>query len=380
MSQGADKKVWRAMIAGLSLAALVTASPGRGRAQQGQEHLPAPSSSKKAEEVYKNIQLLKRVPSDQVVPAMQFISASLGVQCDFCHVSGAFEKDDLKAKQTARQMMRMMFAINNDNFKQREVTCYTCHRGSKDPESTPVIGEHELRPIERISVKEGDNNTSGEPDADQILSRYIGALGGADALNKISSRVEKGRVTAFGGRQFAIEVFAKAPGKRLTVMHLPSGDSVDVFDGQQGWVGALNTELRQMSGSDLDAARFDTDFYLPLRVRQHFSELQQRPRERVGDREAYVLLGIGPEQPGTKLYFDSASGLLVRVLHFAETPLGRNPTQIDYGDYRETGGVMIPYRWTVARPAGRFTVQIERVEQNVPIDDSKFAKPSSAPQ
>jgi photosynthetic reaction center cytochrome c subunit len=377
MSRGANKTVWRAIIAGLSLAALVTASSGRGRAQQGQEQLPAPSSSKRAEEVYKNIQVLKGVPSDQVVPAMQFITASLGVQCDFCHVSGAFEKDDLKAKQTARQMMRMMFAINNDNFKKREVTCYTCHRGSKDPESTPMVGEHELRPIDRIAV---DNNTSGGPDADQIVSRYIGALGGADALNKISSRVEKGTVTTFGGRQFAIEVFAKAPAKRLTVMHLPSGDSVDAFDGQQGWVGALNKELRQMSGSDVDAARFDTDFYLPLRFRQHFSELQPLQRETMGDREAYVLLGIRPEQPAVKLYFDSSSGLLVRVLRFAETPLGRNPTQIDYADYRETGGVRIPYRWTIARPAGQFTIQIERVEQNVPIEDSKFAKPPSAPQ
>ncbi len=89
---------------------------------------------KKAEEQFKNIQALKGVPADQVFPAMQFITASLGVECQFCHVEGAFEKDDKKTKQTARKMMEMMFAINKDNFEgHREVTCYSCHRGSTTP-------------------------------------------------------------------------------------------------------------------------------------------------------------------------------------------------------------------------------------------------------
>ncbi|MGA8764338.1 MAG: photosynthetic reaction center cytochrome c subunit family protein, partial [Candidatus Sulfotelmatobacter sp.] len=72
----------------------------------------APSGPKMAEEQFKNIQVLKGVPADQLIPAMQFITASLGVECDFCHVQGAFEKDDKKTKQTARKMMEMMFAIN----------------------------------------------------------------------------------------------------------------------------------------------------------------------------------------------------------------------------------------------------------------------------
>jgi hypothetical protein len=74
-----------------------------------------------------------------------------------------------------------------------------------------------------------------------------------------------------------------------------------------------------------------------------------------------------------RLFFDEQSGLLVRLVRYAETPLGRNPTQIDYADYRDAGGVKIPYRWTIARPAGRFTIQVDQVEQNVAIDDAKFA-------
>src|SRR4051794_32317506 len=93
---------------------------------------------KMAEDVFKNIQVLKGTSADQFIPTMQFIGASLGVECDFCHVERAFEKDDKKPKQIARKMMQMMFAINKDNFDgQREVTCYSCHRGSMKPVSTP---------------------------------------------------------------------------------------------------------------------------------------------------------------------------------------------------------------------------------------------------
>src|ERR1700733_7036069 len=114
-------------------------------------HAPAPGqvtnpAGKKAEEQFKNIQVLKGIPAEDIFPTMQFITASLGVQCDFCHVQGAFDKDDKKTKQTARKMMEMMFAINKDNFEgHREVTCYSCHRGSKDPVAIPVVMTEELQ-------------------------------------------------------------------------------------------------------------------------------------------------------------------------------------------------------------------------------------------
>ena len=95
---------------------------------------PANASDKKAEEQFKNIQVLKGIPAEQLIPTMQFITAPLGVECEFCHEPKAFEKDDKKTKQTARKMMEMMFAINKDNFEgHREVTCYSCHRGNAPP-------------------------------------------------------------------------------------------------------------------------------------------------------------------------------------------------------------------------------------------------------
>ena len=71
----------------------------------------------KAEGRFKNIQVFKGYPADDLVPAMQFISNALGVDCDFCHVDRAPEKDDKKEKQTARKMITMTRAINHDEAR-----------------------------------------------------------------------------------------------------------------------------------------------------------------------------------------------------------------------------------------------------------------------
>src|SRR5580700_11615961 len=124
---------------------------------KAQSGAPAANAAgpKKAEEQFKNIQVLKGIPADQLIPGMQFITASLGVECQFCHVEGAFEKDDKKAKQTARKMMEMMFAINKENFEgHREVTCYSCHRGSTDPVGTPLVMGDEPKSVSETKKPE----------------------------------------------------------------------------------------------------------------------------------------------------------------------------------------------------------------------------------
>ena len=141
---------------------------------------PSPdSSSQMAEAVFKNIKVLKGISSDQVFPAMRFIAASLGVKCEYCHVEGHFEKDDKKPKQTARDMMRMMFAIDKDTFEgNREVTCYSCHRGSPKPQAIPVVGGEVQRTsqIARDMASATSDLPASLPTADQIDRRlYSGA-------------------------------------------------------------------------------------------------------------------------------------------------------------------------------------------------------------
>jgi hypothetical protein len=84
--------------------------------------------------------------------------------------------------------------------------------------------------------------------------------------------------------------------------------------------------------------------------------------------EYEVINGSAPDKPSVRLYFDRKTGLLTRLIRFADTPLGRNPTQIDYADYKAVDGVTIPMRWTLSRPNGRFTIQVSEVKSNAAIE------------
>lgn len=334
---------------------------------------------KTAEQAFKNIQVLKGTPADQLQPAMQFISNSLGVECEFCHVQGALEKDDKKTKQTARKMIEMQMAINRDNFKgQPEVTCFSCHRGAHDPVGVPIIAEEEpKRPEPQKAEAAPPALPSADQIADQIIDKYIQAVGGAEALQKITSRVQKGTIS-FAGRQFPAEVLAKAPNQRISTVHTPNGDNITAFDGHAGWLGNPGGRPpRDMTAQENDAISFDATFYLPVEIRKMFTQLRVRPAEKIGGHEVLQVIGATPGKPPLRFFFDKESGLLVRTIRYADTPLGRNPTQVDYTDYRTDGGIKLPFQWTIARPLGRFTIQVSEMQQNVPIDDAKFAKPAA---
>jgi photosynthetic reaction center cytochrome c subunit len=346
------------------------------RAQSVPPQAPAPDAAapKLAEEQFKNIQTLKGIPAEQLIPAMQFIAASLGVECAYCHVEHANEKDDKKAKVTARNMINMMMAINKENFEgHREVTCYSCHRGAAQPVGTPIITDEEPRPA-ADELKKPDEARAALPAAEQLLDKYLAAVGGAEALEKITSRVEKGTLSAFGGQHFAMDVYSKAPDKRFSVMHLQGGDSVTAFDGKQGWL-SVPGRVHMMSAAENDAARIDADLYFAAHVKTLYQKFRVEAGEKIDGHETYLVVGRSEGQPPLRLYLDKESGLLLRLVRYAETPLGRNPTQIDYADYRDANGMKLPFRWTLARPGNRFTIQVEQVQQNVPVDDAKFVPP-----
>lgn len=362
-------------IAGVSLLTLLAVAGAQAQSAHAAGPAETAAAPKVAEEEYKNIQVLKGIPADQVIPAMQFIAASLGVECEHCHVAHANEKDDKKAKLTARKMISMVMAINKDNFEgHREVTCYSCHRGSANPVATPLITADEPH-REPVTGPPGDAKPTFPP-AEQLLDKYLSAVGGAEALQKVTTRVERGTLTAFGGQHFTCDVYSKAPGKRVSVMHLPNGDSVTAFNGQQGWL-SVPGRVHMMTAAENAAARMDADLYFPADLKTLYEKFRVEAGEKVDGHETYLVVGRKEGQPPLHLYFGRDSGFLLRLIRYQETPLGRNPTRIDYADYREANGLKIPFRWTLTRPGNQFTIQVEQLQQNVPIDDAKFVPPSS---
>jgi photosynthetic reaction center cytochrome c subunit len=350
-------------------------APSLGQTSSANTSLP---KTKSAAEAYKNIQVLKEIPADQLSPAMQFITYSLGVECSYCHVEGALEKDDKKPKQTARKMMQMMAAINRDNFDSKQaVTCNSCHRGSPRPAAIPLIAEGNPRPVTE-SVRGEDNSTINAPPAEQIIQKYVEAVGGAEVLQKLNTRQEKGTINV-SGRNLPIEIVSKIGGKQLTIIHLPNGDSLTAYDGASGWTSAPNRPVREISSVEVTSAQAEVELQLPLRMNRLFDEVKTAATEKIGDRETYVVAGMNSGELAAKFYFDKDSGYLLRILRYTKSPLGRNPTQIDYADYRSQDGIRIPFRMTIARPNSRLAVQIEDAKCNVPVDDAKFARPPAEP-
>jgi hypothetical protein len=117
---------------------------------------------------------------------------------------------------------------------------------------------------------------------------------------------------------------------------------------------------------------------IPGRVKQDLSLWRAALPREIGGRSVYVLQGTGSGGAVATLYFDVESGFLTRVVRYANSAMGRVPTQIDFDDYREVAGVKLPFRWSFTWVSGRDVVELSEVLPNVAIDAARFAKPAPA--
>ena len=176
-----------------------------------------------------------------------------------------------------------------------------------------------------------------------------------------------------------VDILAQAPAQRATVVHTRLGDSLRVFDGRAGWIAAPDRPvgLLPLTGGNLDGAKLDAMLSFPAQIKQAFSQWRASATD-IDNHEVQVLQGTNPRQPPVNFYFDDA-GLLIRVLRFVDTAVGRVPTQIDYSDYRDVAGVKMPFHWTVTWTDGQATTELSEVRPNVAIDAARFARPAPAP-
>ena len=329
-----QRRPWRTIAGGMAamIVCLLSVTPAAG--QTVQEQTPP-----LAEEVHKNVQVLRGIPETQFMETMGFFSASLGANCTYCHVaesSGSWDRyaDDNEHKQTARGMIRMMNAINRTYFGGRRVlTCYSCHRGNERPKVIPSLAEMYGTPPPE-DPDEILEQAPRAPSADQVLDKYLQALGGAERLAALTTFVATG--TYQGNAELEkrpFEVFAKAPAQRTTIAHAINGDITTAYDGRAAWIAAPDTEspvpLLGLTGLELDAVKLDADLSFPARVKQILSDWRVGFPTMIDDRDVQVVQGTSAGRSPVKLYFDSKSGLLMRQVRYSDSPIGMVPTQID---------------------------------------------------
>ncbi len=355
----------------------------------------AEASGKKilmAEDVFSNVQALKGIPVNEFMETMGMFAASLALNCSDCHSAEALSDwsryaDDVPRKRTARRMIQMVKAINQTNFGGRNVvTCYTCHHNSVVPRAIPSLAEQYATPPppDANDVEVIPGAPSPGPSADQILDRYIQAAGGADKLAALTSYTARGTYQGFDTDMIPVPVdlYAKAPSLRSLVVHTAYGDSSTNFDGRDGWYAGNERALKVLqlpAGPDLDSLKLDADLSFPARIRQALTDVHGGfPPATIDDRDVYTVEGMTASRTRVKLFFDQQSGLLVRNVRFIPTPVGTVPIQVDYGDYRDIAGVMLPYQWTMTWTNGRSVAKFTEIQTNVSIDNTRFARPIPA--
>lgn len=336
-----------------------------------------------AEQAGKNIKVLKGMPNAQLIPAMRFMSASLGVRCEYCHVSkdGQFDAaaEDKKEKQTARDMIRMVREINRTNFKgEAQVSCYTCHVGHPFPQRFPALPVAMATPAPENLPVQSSPASSSFPRGTAVIANYIAAIGGQDAIDRIKSCVMSGTFVTASGVSGSYETQQVAPNKGYESIMTSRGGRERIVNDTSGW------EKTSFGVSDLLADQvLDTQLSLPLlldiQLKRQYVEAEVSAKEKINDRDAYVLDATRKDDKRERLYFDVENGLLLRRISYTATMIGIIPEQIDFADYGEIDGLKVPFsvRLFTCDPTNPTNTRtFKDVTFNVPVSESKFTKPT----
>jgi len=357
----------------------------------------------------RTVQVLTDVPRDQILATMRVIAASLGVECEFCHESN--RTLNTEKKDVARKMMIMTLGLNKTSFgAQLRVTCYTCHRGSSTPLAAPTpTGQYTALGVGVLLKGNGSplpggqdavlserfreyaaRERSAQTPAEQILAKYVDALGGEPALRRITAR----KITAttevpadvrgVGPAVHALtQQYFKAPNQWVITSQTANGTTAMGFDGTVAWRQDARGVVTETTGAvpviPLPRVKRNADFYEPLNLKQGYARLVTRGTVKVRDRDAYLVVGFPDGDLPEQLFFDAQTGLLVRKETATATAFGDYTLQTDYDDYRDVGGVKFPYlvRAIGISPADGGTTHIEKVDINPQLDAGMFTKPVS---
>jgi hypothetical protein len=353
------------------LAAMASASAQVSPANEG----------KTAEQVYKNIQVLQGTPANELNQSMHLMKGATGMDCLYCHIEREWEKDVKPPKQVARAMITMMMDINKRNFGGRQVvTCNTCHNGRPIPAAMPVFPVLEPKAAVQPAL----------PTVDQILAKYVLALGGEAALRKVTSRTITGTQfipTGPGGTvptPASVERYLKAPNLAVTIYRAPTYAISQGFDGTSACSQDQAGRVTEPVKLDVGRAARAADFYEPLNLKREYPQMTVRGIEHINGHDAYLVICVPQGDLPESLYFDVNTGLLLRKQTVLPTPIGDSPYQADFDDYRDTGsGVKFPFLIHMSPSNARTelapeaTLRVTKVEDNKAIEDAKFTKPAA---
>lgn len=387
------------MPAGISVARGVRAlnsrrSPHRA---EGQEQKP-----KTIGEVQQNIKVLGEFPQSQLIPMMNLMAASLGVRCNYCHVNKSgqwdYAADEKPEKNSAREMITMTLNINKTTAStNKEVSCFSCHRGRTSPAGVVAL------PVPEPVRRGGPGGPAGQPGqpagpggaggaggpaaaapaaiprVEDILNKYVTALGGQAALDKMKTRVMIGTYTAANGMAANFQVDQAAPDKFHLTFTLPQGAMERGFNGSAGWEKGPRG-VTDLSGPQLAEMKAAFGLFADITLKEQFTRMTVR-KDKLGDRDVYVIGAAAADGHRERLYFDAESGLLLRRTTATQTPVGVIPQETNFEDYRDVDGLKVPFtiRTLTVDLQTTATRKYSEIKANTPLADEIFNKPAASP-
>lgn len=366
---------------------------------------------KPVEQTRKNIKVLTGMPDSHLIPVMNYMAASIGRRCNFCHVNNQgqwdYASDAKPEKNSAREMIKMVLDLRKHTFHGAdEITCFTCHRGQDHPVNVPALPLPVPSPrpqapaATRGGISPGAAPSAGAPgaqttpgapavpsatpalpSADEIFSKYIAAVGGQANIDKIKSRTAKGTVAQPNGGAISFELAQAAPDKFHILATTEQGAFERGFSGSIGWEKGPRG-VRQLSAAELGQLQASVGLLRNLRLKEQFTGARVRTGGKIGDRATYLVIGTTRDNRQERLFFDVETGLLLRRISYLTTLLGVIPEQIDFEDYREVDGVKFPFGVRVSaidvgNPVSTRT--FSEMKLNASADEAKFNMPAVTP-
>lgn len=381
------------------------ATPG----QAGTQAPPAPTGPM-APDKYKDIQVLTDVPADQLDVTMRYFMAATGITCAGCHfrdpTTNALVFDrDARGKSTARQMISLVKTVNAGNFGAR-INCGTCHAGRNQPaglQPAQMMTDAEIAAMAAQMAAQaareaagpgsdrgappqagpgGRGNQPPPPPVDDVINKYLDALGGQAAVAKVTSRVITGTVTNRLKQSMAFTIEEKGDKFHEAIASSPAPMAVG-FDGAAGWT-QNGDQASDLTGFPLQQALRMADLGLSLHFKDRYTTVTaarptRLPASTPGAQgvAVNVLQGQTPAQYLTdSFYFDATTGLLLRRRLVTRTGVnGSLVEQYDYADYRDVNGVKMPFEITHSNWNALDTFKVAGIKANPNIGDGTFAKP-----
>lgn len=232
-------------------------------------------------------------------------------------------------------------------------------------------------------------SSGAQATADEVIDKHIAAIGGRDALAKLTSQKATGTMTITtpnGDLAGPVELLSKAPNKGrvyITLDLTPVGMSDKMvieqkFNGTAGWMLNSMQGDQEITGNQLDNMK-NNAFPTPLlNYKAAGAKVELQPKEDINGKPALVVLFSPKTGSPVRMYFDPETYLLLRTKATINTPETGDLEQIrDMSDYRAVSGIKSPFVMVNTNAQQVLTIKLDKIEYNVPIDDAVFGKSSA---